>query len=337
LPQKKAKEINLALQGGGSHGAFTWGVLDRLMGDRRLRIAGLSGTSAGAMNAVVMADGFIKSRREGAIAAIREFWERVAKIGLFNQHVVQMMGGRTNLGGTPFYLMFDMVTRLFSPYELNPMDYNPLRKIIDELINFDELRRHTELKLFVTATNVRTGKPRVFTTHEMTADVLMASSCLPLLFKAVEIDGEHYWDGGYMGNPMIYPLVHECESRDVVIIQINPLRRDELPRSAREILNRVTELSFNTSIVREMRGFATITKLIEMGQLSNDQYESVNFHMIEAQDDLAEFDASSKFNTDMQFLEELHRRGWEAGERWLEKNYDVLGVKSSFDVWDMFT
>ena len=341
-PQKirNVKQINLALQGGGAHGAFTWGALERLMGDRRLQIAGLSGTSAGAMNAVVMADGFIKDRRDGAIHAIGEFWQRVSKTGLFNAQTLawwKMANNHANLGGAPFYLAFDMITRLFSPYELNPFDYNPLLEIIEDLIDFEELRKHDELKLFVTATNVRTGKPRVFTTREMSAKVLMASACLPLMFKAVEIDGEHYWDGGYMGNPMIYPLVHECESKDIVIIQINPLRRADVPHTAREILNRLNELSFNTAIVREMRGFATITQLIESGQLANDHYSPVNFHMIEAQDDLAEFDASSKFNTDINFLLDLHRRGWGAADRWLELNYENLGVKSSFDVWEMFT
>jgi len=338
--QRNAKHINLALQGGGSHGAFTWGVLERLMADRRLHIAGLSGTSAGAMNAVVMADGFIKDRRVGAIAAIRTFWERISKTGMFSGESIKFwrsMTGRATLDGAPFYLMFDIMTRMFSPYELNPLDFNPLLDIIEELIDFEEMRRHSELKLFVTATNVRTGKPRVFTTPEMTAKVLMASACLPLMFKAVEIDGEYYWDGGYMGNPMIYPLVHECDSEDVVIIQINPLRRDEVPISARDILNRLNEISFNTSIVREMRGFATITQLIETGQLNNHHYSQVNFHMIEAQDDLAEFGASSKFNTDIDFLEDLHARGWRAAERWLDRNFDALGHKSSFDVWETFT
>jgi NTE family protein len=335
-----AKHINLALQGGGSHGAYTWGVLERLMGDRRLHIAGLSGTSAGAMNAVVMADGFIKDRRDGAIRAIRAFWERISETGFFNaktQALWKGHGGSVNLDSTPLYHMFDMVTRLFSPYELNPMDINPLLDIVEEMIDFEELRKHSELKLFVTATNVRTGKPRVFTTPEMTAKVLMASSCLPLAFKAVEIDGEHYWDGGYIGNPSIYPLVHECESRDVMIIQINPLRRDDVPRTSRDILNRLNELSFNTSIMREMRGFATITQLIESGQLNNHHYSEVNFHMIEAQDDLANFNASSKFNTDIGFLEDLHQRGWNAAERWLEKHFDMLGVKSTLDVMEVFT
>ena len=334
------KHINLALQGGGSHGAYTWGVLERLMGDRRLHIAGLSGTSAGAMNAVVMADGFIKDRREGAIKSIRAFWERISETGFFNaktQAFWKGYGSTVNLDSTPFYHMLDMFSRMFSPYELNPMDINPLLEIVEEMIDFEELRKHTELKLFVTATNVRTGKPRVFTTHEMTAKVLMASSCLPLVFKAVEIDGEHYWDGGYIGNPSIYPLVHECESRDVVIIQINPLRRNEVPHTARDILNRLNELSFNTSIVREMRGFATITQLIESGQLNNHHYSEVNFHMIEAQDDLAHLNASSKFNTDIAFLEGLHQRGWNTAERWLEKNFDMLGVKSTLDVMEVFT
>jgi len=335
-----AKHINLALQGGGSHGAFTWGVLERLMGDRRLHIAGLSGTSAGAMNAVVMADGFIKDRREGAIASIRAFWERISETGFFNSRTQAFWkgyGSTVNLDSTPLYGMFDMITRMFSPYELNPMDYNPLREIVEEMIDFEEMRKHTELKLFVTATNVRTGKPRVFHTHEMTAQVLMASACLPLVFKAVEIDGEHYWDGGYMGNPSIYPLVHECESKDVIIIQINPLRRDDVPTTARDILNRLNELSFNTSVVREMRGFATISQLIDSGQLSNHHYAQVNFHMIEAQDFLGDLNASSKFNTDIAFLEDLHERGWNAADRWLAENYDMLGVRSTLDVMDVFT
>lgn len=337
---RKLKHINLALQGGGSHGAYTWGVLERLMGDRRLHIAGLSGTSAGAMNAVVMADGFIKDRREGAIRSIRAFWERISETGLFNaktQAFWKGHGSTANLDSTPFYAWADMMSRMFSPYELNPMDFNPLLDIVEEMIDFEELRKHTELKLFVTATNVRTGKPRVFTTHEMTAKVLMASACLPLMFKAVEIDGEHYWDGGYMGNPSIYPLVHECDSEDVVIIQINPLRRDEVPTTARDILNRLNELSFNTSIVREMRGFATITQLIESGQLNNHHYAQVNFHMIEAQDDLGHLNASSKSNTDIAFLEDLHTRGWKAADRWLEQNFDMLGVKSTLDVMEAFT
>ena len=286
---RQYRHLNLALQGGGAHGAFTWGVLDRLMGDKRIWIDGLSGTSAGAMNAVVMADGFIKGRRDGARAAVTEFWHRVSKAGFSNS--IGMGHGQGspsswNLDNTPFYAMFDMVTRMFSPYELNPTDINPLKEIVEQMVDFEALRAHKELKLFVTATNVRTCKPKVFHTTELTAPMLMASACVPLLFKAVEIDGEYYWDGGYMGNPTIYPLIHECKSHDVVIVQINPLNRPEVPTKARDILNRITELSFNASLVREMRGVATITSLIDTGKLASDIYARVNFHMIEAPDEL---------------------------------------------------
>ena len=333
------RHLNLALQGGGAHGAFTWGVLDRLMGDKRLWIDGLSGTSAGAMNAVVLADGFIKGRRDGARDAISEFWHRVSKAGFSNS--VGIGGGppshtRWNLDSTPYYTMFDMMTRMFSPYEFNPFDYNPLRKIVDEMIDFKTLRTHDELKLFVTATNVKTCKPKVFHTTELTGAMLMASACVPLLFKAVEIDGEYYWDGGYMGNPTIYPLIHECKSHDVVIVQINPMNAKDVPTKARDILNRITELSFNSSLVREMRGVATVTSLIDSGQLASDVYARVNFHMIEAPDELPAFGVSSKFNTDLHFLEHLKEMGWETADKWLDKNFDSIGVKSSINVFETF-
>ena len=336
------RHINLALQGGGSHGAFTWGVLDRLMGDRRLRIDGLSGTSAGAMNAVVMADGFIKGRRVGAIAAIREFWSRVAEVGVFSKLAAAPWGGFSanewNLDGTAPYAMFDMITRLFSPYELNPLDYNPLREIVEDMIDFETLRSHDELKLFVTATNVKTCKPRVFQTAELTPDVLMASACVPMLYKAVEIGGEFFWDGGYMGNPTMYPLIHECKCEDMVIVQINPLKREDVPTKARDILNRVTELSFNSSLVREMRGIATITSLIDSGRLKGgDAYSRVNFHMIDAPPELPAMGVSSKFNTDPRFLEHLHDLGWQTAQNWLDENYEHIGVRSSIDVFQTFT
>ena len=338
--QREYRHLNLALQGGGAHGAFTWGVLDRLMGDKRLWIDGMSGTSAGAMNAAVMADGFIKGRREGARAAIDEFWHRVSRAGF--SHSIGMGATQAptrgwNLDATPFYAMFDMMTRMFSPYEFNPFNYNPLRKIIEDMIDFPTLRTHDELKLFITATNVRTCKPKVFHTTELTSDMLMASACVPLLFKAVEVDGEFYWDGGYMGNPTIYPLIHDCKSHDVLIIQINPMFSKNLPTKARDILNRITELSFNTSLVREMRGVATITSLIDTGQLSSDMYARVNFHMIEAPEELPAMGVSSKFNTDIGFLEHLKAMGREAAGAWLDKNFDCIGVKSSIDVFKTFT
>ena len=339
-PIREYRHLNLALQGGGAHGAFTWGVLDRLMGDKRIWIDGMSGTSAGAMNAVVMADGFIKGRRNGARAAITEFWNRVSEAGFSHSiglGATQSPNHGWNLDATPYYTMFDMMTRMFSPYEFNPFDYNPLREIIDDMIDFKALREHSELKLFVTASNVRTCKPKVFHTTELTGAMLMASACVPLLFKAVEIDGEHYWDGGYMGNPTIYPLIHECKSHDVVIVQINPMNCGGVPTKARDILNRITELSFNSSLVREMRGVATITSLIDSGKLASDVYARVNFHMIEAPDELPAFGVSSKFNTDIRFLEHLKEMGWKTADEWLEKNFQCIGVKSSINVFDTFT
>jgi NTE family protein len=286
-----------------------------------------------------MADGFIKGRRDGARAAISEFWHRVSESGFTNKVGLGTMNSSSsgwNLDNTPYYTMFDLMTRMFSPYELNPFDYNPLKDIIEDMIDFEAIRNHTELKLFVTATNVRTCKPKVFHTSEMTAPMLMASACVPLLYKAVEIDGEHYWDGGYMGNPTIYPLIHECKSHDVIIVQINPLWREEVPTKARDILNRITELSFNSSLVREMRGVATITGLIDSGRLSSDVYSRVNFHMIDAPDDLPALGVSSKFNTDIRFLEHLHDMGWKCADQWMEKNFDAINVKSSIDVFDTF-
>ena len=336
---QNAKHINLALQGGGAHGAYTWGVLERLMGDRRLHIAGLSGTSAGAMNAVVMADGFIKDRREGAIRSIREFWERISRTGFFNASTSAFWkghGSTVNLDQTPLYAMFDMWTRLFSPYELNPLDYNPLIEIIEELIDFEELRKHTELKLFVTATNVRTGKPRVFTTHEMTAKVLMASACLPLVFKAVEIDGEHYWDGGYLGNPAIYPLIYRRGSKDVVIVQVTAIRRDELPASAADVLHRITEISFNSSLMREMRAVAFATRLIDNGELDGTKHSRMLIHWIGNDPLMSQLGTATQFHPEWSLLCHLRDEGRESAGRWLEQHFDHIGVRSTVDVDHMF-
>jgi len=333
------KNITLALQGGGAHGAFTWGVLEGLMQDGRIHVEGISGTSAGAVNGTVFLDGFIRGGTEGALANLRVFWERVSQAGLQNMMslipsaVPQQMW---NLDDTGTFAMFDLVTRMFSPYELNPFDINPLRDILAEMIDFEAMRDHREIKLFVTATNVKTCKPKVFKTTEMSVDVLLASACVPLLFKAVEVDGEHYWDGGYMGNPSIYPLIQTCHSKDVVIIQINPLQRSEVPTKSRDILNRITELSFNSSLVREMRGFATITALIDAGKLTDDRYAKVHFHMIEPDEDLSAMGVSSKFNTEWRFLEFLHEMGLATARKWLTSNFDALNSHSSVDVFATF-
>ena len=230
--------VDLALQGGGSHGAFTWGVLDRLLEEPWLGIDGISGTSAGAMNAAVLVDGFVKGGGAGARTALESFWRRVsdaARFSPFRRGPLDVLLGRWTLDSSPIYVGMDLLSRLVSPYDLNPMGNNPLRAILAETIDFERLPR-SPIKLFITATNVRTGRGHVFKNNAITPDVLLASACLPTMFQAIEIDGEPYWDGGYSGNPTITPLIRECTSQDTILVQINPIERKESPRSASEIL-----------------------------------------------------------------------------------------------------
>ena len=340
LPRKPGvKHISLALQGGGSHGAFTWGVLHRLISEPRLYIDGLSGTSAGAMNAVIFADGFIRGSRQGAIDALAAFWDRIAKLNPLPRSLARGIPGLTDgwrVDGDPTFMMVDLMTRLWAPSQLNPLNMNPLRRVLAELVDFAALRRREDVRLFVTASNVRTCKSRLFRTAELSADVLLASACLPLMFKAIEIEGEHYWDGGYLGNPAIHPLINECASSDVVIVQINPMNRPDVPETARDILNRINEMTFNASLVREMAGITAITQLVESGKLNDDRYVAVRFHEIGAEVELAELGALSKMNTERAFLEHLHRLGYETADRWITDNFDRIGWESTFDVAERF-
>ena len=337
-PKKNRKRLNLALQGGGAHGAFTWGVLDRLMRDGRIFIDGISGTSAGAMNGVVFTDGFIKDGRMGAIESLRAFWKAISdRAVLSSGHTMMpwfMKGGekRWNVDDSPAFMMADFVSRMFSPYQINPMDINPLRDILSEMIDFETLRSRKDIKLFVSATNVRTCKLKVFKTDEMYVETLLASACLPLMFQAVEFQGERYWDGGYLANPAISPLIHECVSKDVLIVQINPINREEVPTSAREILNRINEVSFNSTLAREMSGIATISKLIDEGKLRDTPFHRVNFHMIAAEDEISHLGASSKFNADWEFLTYLYELGVNTTDKWLADNFDLIGVESTLDM-----
>jgi NTE family protein len=329
------KRVSLALQGGGAHGAFTWGVLERLMSDGRIFIDGLSGTSAGAMNAVVFTDGFLRGKQQGAIDALHTFWGKVSEGALVPMAIAKAMAPMSrnwNMDDTPGYQMLDAITRMFSPYQLNPLDIHPLRDILTELVDFQALRERSDIKLFVAATNVRTCKLKVFRTAEISAEALLASACLPMLFRAVEVNGESYWDGGYLANPAISPLVHECTSKDVIIVQINPMNREEVPCTAREILNRLNEISFNSSLMREMNGIATISKMIDRGQVSHPGYASVKFHMIEAEDQMSDLGGSSKFNADWGFLTYLHKLGMDAAGAWLDEHYDAIGERSTLDM-----
>lgn len=336
--KRDRKRINLALQGGGVHGAFTWGVLDRLMSDRRIFIDGISGTSAGAINGVVFTDGFIKGGRQGAIDSLRTFWSEVSARALISSGHSAMPwfmpeGDKSwNADDSPQFMMADFMTRMFSPYQFNPLDLNPLRDILLEQVDFAGLRRRSDIKLFVAATNVRTCKLKVFRTEDMYVEALLASACLPLVFRAVEFQGEQYWDGGYLANPAIAPLIHDCVSKDVLIVQINPMNRPGAPTTAREIINRINEVSFNSTLAREMSGIATISNLIAAGKLRDTPFHRVNFHMIVAEEEMCRLGAASKSNADWKFLTYLYELGVSTTDKWLADNFDQIGRESTLDM-----
>ncbi len=331
----ETKHIDLALQGGGAHGAFTWGVLDRLLEDDRIEIEAISGTSAGAMNAVVLADGLDRGGKEGAIKALRTFWRGVSDAGSFSpmqRTLFDRMFGRWTLDWSPGYIMADLMSRLVSPYQMNPLDINPVRMLVTKLVDFEHVRDATGIKIFVAATNVRTGKLKIFRRGEMTADMVVASACLPYMFQAVEIDGEAYWDGGFMGNPSLAPLLEECESRDIVIVQINPVQRDTIPRTAHDILNRVNEITFNASLMKDIRYISQVMKHIKNTGPENEQRAKLLFHRINADEELKSLGVSSKFNTEWAFMEHLHDVGHRTTSSWLDANYKSLSNHSTLDV-----
>ena len=334
-----AKRVNLALQGGGAHGAFTWGVLDRLLEHPRIEIEGISGTSAGAMNAAVLAAGLSDDGNEGARARLDDFWRQVSDMDRFSpiqRTFWEWFNGGYSLDYSPGLAYMETLSRTFSPYQVNPFNFNPLRGVLEDLIDFDTVRHASRVKLFISATNVSTGRARIFENRDMSPDVLMASSCLPQMFQAVEIDGEHYWDGGYMGNPALFPLIYGAESRDIILVQINPLLRAGVPKSARDIQNRIIEISFNASLMHEMRAIHFVTRLIHSGQLDSGDYKSMLMHMIEAEHLLEGFGASSKLNADWDFLRTLRDIGRETAETWLAANFEKLGVESTVDLREQF-
>ncbi len=339
MARHAVRTIELALQGGGAHGAFTWGVLDCLLADPRIRIEGVCGTSAGAMNAVVMADGMDRAGEPGAREALRRFWEAVANAALFSplqRTPLDRLMGRWTLDYSPGYLLFDLMARQISPYDVNPLGLNPLRELIARRVNFDNVRECAGIKLFVAATNVRTGKQKIFRREELTADMVMASACLPFLYHAVEIAGEAYWDGGYMGNPALFPLIDECEGGDLVIVQINPIMRHDVPRRAADILNRLNEISFNSSLVKEVRAIALLKRLIEEEQLDRRRYKDVRIHRINADAELEPLGVSSKLNAEWAFLEHLHDVGFRTATRWLAENFEALGERSTLDIESVY-
>ncbi len=332
---QKRKTIELALQGGGAHGAFTWGVLDRLLEDGRLHIEGISGTSAGAMNGAVVADGMVRRGYEGAREALERFWSAVSSAAQFSpvqRTPLDILFGKWSLDLSPGYLALDLLSRVLSPYDFNPLDINPLRDIVKAQVDFDRVNHCPDLKLFITATNVRTGRPKIFRQPDITVDAVMASACLPSMFKAVEIDGEAYWDGGFMGNPALFPLVDECDARDLVIVQINPMQRQKLPRTASEIHNRINEITFNTSLMKELRALGFLWEVIHYEGLERERYRDARVHCIYAEEAMLDLTVSSKLNAEWQFLTYLRDIGRETTDRWLADHYDDIGNKTTFDV-----
>jgi NTE family protein len=328
--------IDLALQGGGAHGAFTWGVVDRLLEEPQLSIEGISGTSAGAMNAAVLAHGHAAGGTKGPKAALEYFWRRVsqaARFSPFQRTPLDMMLGRWTMDTSPIFLAFDMAARVFSPYDLNPRGANPLRDILSECVDFAHLAQ-SPIRLFVTATNVRTGRGRVFRNAELTPDVLLASACLPTLFQAVEIDGEPYWDGGYAGNPTITPLVRECASSDTMLVQVNPIERAGTPRSAREILDRLNEVSFNSPLMKELRMIAVLRQVADTGGREGARWAGMRIHRI-ASSMMTELGYSSKLNAEWEFFCMLRDEGRRCAHAFLTDHLPDLGRRSTLDL-DLF-
>src|SRR5262245_48767310 len=325
--------VDLGLQGGGAHGAFTWGVLDRLLEESWLRFDGVSGTSAGAMNAVVMADGLVEGGPPQARTALEQFWKRVSDAAVLSplrRGPLEILTGRWTLNYSPVFAAFDMAARVLSPYDVNPLGANPLRQILADSVDFERLVR-APIKIFVTATNVRTGRGRIFRNADITPDVLLASACLPTLFQAVEIDGEAYWDGGYAGNPTITPLIRESDAQDTILVQINPRERPGTPRTAAEILNRLNEVSFNATLMKELRMIALLRQVADPGSGEGKRWAGMRTHriMTEMMTDLG---YSSKLNAERAFLQMLRDEGRRAAGAFLDAHANDLGQRSTADL-----
>lgn len=335
----KAKPINLALQGGGAHGAYAWGIADRLLEDERIDIAAITATSAGAMNAAVLAYGYHLDGRAGARAKLAEYWRAVSNIkhrlGMPDLEMFSKLPFFEKTERAVSQFMMESVSMTASPYHFNPFGFNPLKDVLEDVIDFEALNTCKEIDLFISATNVKTGKVKVFAKQDLSVDHLLASACLPQLFQAVEIDGEFYWDGGYMGNPSLWPLFYETDIEDLLVVHINPIERDHVPQTPGEISNRINEITFNAALLKEMRAIAFAQKLLEEGWLDashKGKLANIRFHSIRADRTMEDLSLSSKFDTGWDFLCELRDRGRYEAEVWLEAHYGAVGKKSSVDL-----
>lgn len=326
--------VDLALQGGGSHGAFTWGVLDRLLEDDRILIDAVSGTSAGAMNACAVVEGLARGGPERAQEKPRDYWQAVSAAAIaspMKRSLLNRMTGRWSLANSPAFSWTKNFFRNYSPYELNPFGFNPLRDLVGRTFDFDAINECNSVKLFLGATNVRTGRPKVFRQPEISVDAVLASACLPFLSHTVEIGGEGYWDGGYMGNPPLFPSVDETEARDLIIVRINPFERQEIPKTAYEIDDRLNEITFNASLLKELRSLYFLAEIIREEKLEREAYRDTRLHCIAADDEMRELGASSKLNAEWDFLEFLHDLGRRTADNWLITHGNDLGARSTFN------
>ena len=341
-PQPDTKPVNLSLQGGGAHGAFVWGVLDEFLEDGRLAIEAISATSAGAMNAVVLAYGMALGGPQAAREKLEEFWREVAQAARLVSLVWSPLDGWARACGLPpdhypSYLTFHAVTQLLPPYLLNPLGINPLRDILLKVVDFAKLNEPPQgMHLFLNATNIRSGKITVFETPAITVDAVLASACLPPYFQAIEIDGEHYWDGGYMGNPAIFPLIYRQASNDVIVVHVNPMQREDVPRSAADIADRINEISFNSSLMREMRAVAFVTRLIDDRALDEKKYKRMLVHWVGNDEVMAQLGTPTKFYPDWDLVSRLHRDGRATAKQWLNGNFADVGRRSTVDLAKMF-
>lgn len=329
------RPLSLALQGGGAHGAFTWGVLDALLEEPALRIEAISGASAGAMNAVALVEGFAEGGPQGAREQLRRFWERIANRAAYSFIQRDLLGrlmGQWDVESSPGFLWWEWLSLFSSPYQSNPLDLNPLRDVLEDEIRFELVRRCTSIKLFISATNVHTGRVTVFDQSKLEAKHVLASACLPRVFRAVEIGGVPYWDGGYVGNPALFPLFHAGESQDILLIQITRMIRKETPKTARAIENRLNEITFNASLMGELRAIEFVQRLLDQQAVSPERYRRLRMHRIDADQALGDLNASSKLNIERDFIEELFGRGRKAGEMWLRLNREKVGRTATLDL-----
>jgi NTE family protein len=335
------KNVNFALQGGGAHGAFVWGVLDRLLEDGRLEIEAISATSAGAMNAVALASGMAAGGPKGARQKLEVFWAEVSRMDsafdFFSSWNQWIQALQLSPEYHPFHSLIHFLTHTLPPALLNPFNFNPLKDLLLKVIDFDELNRSPQApKLFLNATNVRTGKIKVFETPAISVESVLASACLPPYFQAVEVDGEHYWDGGYLGNPSIFPLIYRPGANDVIIMQVTAITRDELPASAADVLHRINEISFNSSLMREMRAVAFATRLIDSGELDKDKHRRMFIHWIGNDTLMSHLGTATQFHPEWGLLCRLRDAGREAASKWLDQNFEHIGSRSTVDIEKMF-